>query len=458
VVATLVALAAEAGALPIELKDQNGTKYQINTEVNPLLRNSAASGAATNATYTKGVTVTVFYVGITPFGFFLTTFTTQHQVNVPLTNAFAGFNGLVISGLNGAALQAQVAYNPGAPLASEECLQGNVNRQLVFPPQSFPALNLTLSRKVLVPNNGSFVRWLNIITNNASTDQQVGVTLQGLLGSATNTKIGATSSGDSTVSPEDLWFTSGQQVPNNTFNDEPTVGWVVQGSNAATRASSLGVNSAGQAFATYIPTIPAGGTVIIMTMATVQGNFKQAKNTTSNIVTLPSNTIQCMSEVELSQVVNFEKITPPDTKNMTVQLNFKKAGQGKDTIQWKGKVTIAAGISLDGIPITVDVGGNSQNFILNKSGKANNGDGNKFNLQASLKKGVTKVGNVKVSFNLKGNFQETLAPFGLTNATVSNVPVSLPLSFTVGTVAHYGTDLPLTYKAKEGKSGTAKTS
>jgi hypothetical protein len=101
-----------------------------------------------------------------------------------------------------------------------------------------------------------------------------------------------------------------------------------------------------------------------------------------------------------------------------------------DTIQWKGKVTIAAGISLQGIPVSVDVGGATQTFTLNKSGKANDGGGNKFALNASLKNGVTKAGTVNFSFNLKGAFQDTLAPYGLTNATVKNVPVTVPLSFT----------------------------
>src|SRR5262249_41381825 len=52
---------SRAGALPVELKDQNGTKYQINTDVSPLLRNSEASGALTNATYVKPVTVTSYF-------------------------------------------------------------------------------------------------------------------------------------------------------------------------------------------------------------------------------------------------------------------------------------------------------------------------------------------------------------------------------------------------------------
>jgi hypothetical protein len=197
--------------------------------------------------------------------------------------------------------------------------------------------------------------------------------------------------------------------------------------------------------------------VIIMTLTTVQGNFKMAKSTAENLVALPSDTIKCMSEQELSQVINFAPITPPTTKNATITLKFNKTGQ--DTIQWKGKVTIAAGISLQGIPVTVDVGGATQTFTLNKSGKANDGGGNKFALNASLKNGVTKAGTVNFSFNLKGAFQDTLAPYGLTNATVKNVPVTVPLSFTVGSAQHYfATDQAFSYKATENKTGTAKSS
>jgi hypothetical protein len=451
-------VASRSHALPVELKDQNGTKYQINTDVDPLLRNSEASGAITNATYVKPVTVTSYFIGLTPFGFFLTTYTVQRQINVPLTNAFAGFNGLLITGAHGVALPAPLVFNTGDALASQDCTQNNENRELVFQTQTFPApVNLTVTRKVFVPNNSDFVRWLNIVTNTDSAPQEVGITLQGLLGSGGDTKVGTTSSGDNTVTAGDLWFTSGQSVPQGSHSTEPTVGFVIQGTGATTGARSAGINSTGQAVATYTPTIPAGGSVIIMTLTTVQGNFKQAKSTVENLVGLPSDTIKCMSEQELAQVVNFAPITPPKTKNATITLKFNKTGQ--DTIQWKGKVTIAAGISLQGIPVTVDVGGVTQNFTLNKGGKANNGGGNKFALNASLKNGVTKAGTVNFSFNMKGDFQTVLAPYGLTNASVKNVPVTVPLSFVVGSAQHYyGTDQAFTYKATEGKTGTAKSS
>jgi hypothetical protein len=453
--------ASLASALPVELKDQNGTRYSINTAVDPLLRDSNASGAITDATYNKAVTVTTYVAGVTPFGFFLTTYTIQRQITVPLTNAFAGFNGLLITGAHGAKLPSPLVFNLGQPAASDgNCMQNGQSRQLIFATAgtpAFSALDLQVTRKVFVPSNSDFVRWLNIVTNTGSTPQEVGITLAGLLGAGPNTRVGTTSNGDTIVTAGDLWFTSGQKVPQGTHSTEPVVGFVIQGDGATVPARSAGINSVGQAIVTYTPTIPAGGSVIIMTFTTVQGNFKMAKNEVSNLADLPSATVNCMSELELTQVKNFAPIAPPMTKNATITLKFNKTGQ--DTIQWNGKITIAAGISLQGIPVTVDVGGARQAFTLNKKGKANNGGGNKFALNASLKKGVTKAGTIKFSFNMKGDFQSLFAPFGLTNATVKNVPVTLPLSFVVGSMQHfYGTTQAFTYKATQGKTGTAKNS
>ena len=457
VVVSVMAAASLASALPIELRDENGTRYNVNTDVDPLIFNSNASGALTNATYVKPVTVTNYYIGFTFFGFFVTTYTTQRQVNVPLTPAFAGFNGLLITGIDGVALPDPIVFNPGEALASEDCPQNNKNQQLNFQTQTLPGLNLEVTRKVFVSKNSEFVRWLNIVTNTDSTAREVGITLQGLLGSGSDTKVGTTSTGDSSITAGDLWFTSGQSTPKGVPSTEPTVGFVVQGEGAPVLAVSEGVNSLGQAIVTYRPTIAANDSVIILTLTTVQGNFKQAKKTVENLVGLPTPTLNCMSELELSQVVNFAPITPPRTKSATIKLKFNKAGA--DTIQWKGKITIAAGISLQGQPVTVNVGGATQNFVLKKNGHANDGGGNKFALNADLKKGVTKQGTVSFSFNLKGDFQALLASYGLTNETVNKVPVAVPLSFTVGAANHYyGTEQAFTYKAKAGKSGTASSS
>jgi hypothetical protein len=335
----------------------------------------------------------------------------------------------------------------------EACPQNDKNRELIFPTQTFEALNLQVARRVFVNKNSDVVRWLNIVTNTGPTPNQVGITLQGLLGSLNETKVTATSDGDSYVTAKDLWFTTAQIVPQNQRSFQPRVGFAVQGAGATVPARALGINSGGQAIATYTPTIQPGQSVIVMTFVTAEGNNKQARKAMENVVTLPSSAIFCIPQQDLRAIVNFAPITPPQLKNATIKLNPKKTAA--DTVEWKGKLTVGAGISLAGLPVTVDVGGVTASFVLNKSGKGNNGGGNKFALNAKLKKGVTKAATVNFSFNLKGDFKAALAGYGLTDATVEDVPVTVPVTFTAGP-GRYAADQGFTYSAKQGKSGTAK--
>jgi hypothetical protein len=455
VLVTLVT-AGSAAALPIELNDANGTRYKINTDVQPLSTVSFASGAITDATYVKPVTVTSTFIGFTPFFFFLTTYTVQREINIPLSNAFAGFNALLITEVNGQALSVPRPFNPAQNVLAEDCPQDGKNRQLTFQTQVLqdnPTVAMT--RKVFVTHTSDFARWLNVISNTGADPVEVGVTLRGALGSGSDTRVAATSTGGSSVGAGVTWFTTSQNVPQGSFNNQPRLGFVVQGNGATVPASSVGINSNGQTAFTYRPTIAPGASAIVMTFTTVQGQAKQAKKTASDLVNLPSSAIKCMSQQELRQVVNFAPITPPQTKKAKIALNFKKTGQ--DQINWSGKINVGQGISFDGVPITVDVGGIVQTFVLNKKGDANNGGGNKADIDAQLKNGVTKnAQEASFSFQMKGDFKTQLAAFGLTDATVSDVALTVPVTFTA--VAIYAVDQPFTYNAKAGKSGTAKNS
>jgi hypothetical protein len=270
-----------------------------------------------------------------------------------------------------------------------------------------------------------------------------------------------TSSGNTSLTIAETWFTTAQSVPTGSTSYLPRIGYVVQGPGASAPLVNLGISTTttppGKTAFVYNPTIPEGGSVNILTFVTVQGKSSEAKSTCQNIVQtpLPSATITCMSQQDLAQVVNFAPVTPPVLKNATVKLKFNKTDQ--DTAQWKGKITIGAGLSLAGLQVNVDLGGVTQTFVLKKSGSANNGNGNKFNLDATLKNGVTKAGTYNFSFNLKGDLQTALAQYGLTNANADNVAVSIPLTMSAGP-GEYAVDQPFTYNATQGKSGTAKTS
>jgi len=448
-------VAATAHALPIDLTDKDGTRYSINTEVDPLSEVSYASGAVTDATYTKPVTVTSYFIGFTPWFGYTTVYSVQYTVNIPLTNAFAGFNGFLITAIDGETLAEPLVYNPNEPLTASDCQQGNKDRQLHFPAQAYPDVGLEVARSVFVPNNDNFVRWLNRITNTGSTPVQVTATLRGLLGSGADTRLTATSNGDSSLGVADQWFTSAQAVPKGTRSTQPRIGFVVQGENPISGATSAGINSNGQTAFSYSPTIQPGQTAIVMTFVTVQGSSKQAKSKVENLVTLPSKAIACLTETELTQIVNYAPLAAPQTTKATIVLKFAKTGA--DTIEWKGNITVGAGVSLQGLPVTVDVGGVTHAFVLNKKGKAKDGDGNSFHLKAKLKNGVTKASPVKFSFQLKGDFQEALAPYGLVDEAVQDVAVSIPVELTAGALT-FAADKGFTYTAKQGKKGTAKGS
>jgi len=450
---------AAAHALPVELKDANGTRYGINTQVVPFQDLSNASGALTDATFVKSVTVTSYYVGFTPWFGFLTTYTVQRQVNVPLQPSFDGFNGLAVTAVNGVKLSQPLIFNPGAPLAAEGCPANGKNRELSFATQAFAAEELALTRKVHVPHNKEWVRWQNIVSNTGTSTKQVTITLLGVLASGTDTKVVDTSTGNTSLTTAESWFTTAQSVPSGIPSTQPRIGFVLQGPGATAPLSNLGISTTssppGKTAFSYTTSIPPGQAATILTFVTVQGKSKAAKSTCQDIVKtpLPSAAIQCMSERELAQVVNFAPIVPPVLKNATVKLKFNTTGQ--DTVQWKGKITIGAGISLAGLPVLVDFGGVTQTFVLKKGGSANNGNGNKFTLDATLKNGVTKAGTYNFSFNLKGDLQTALADYGLTNANAADVAVSIPLSLNAGGPG-YAVDQPFTYNATAGKSGTAK--
>src|SRR5262245_35459702 len=109
-IACVLFAGAPAHAIPVELKDSNDTKYWVNTDVANLENTSNASGALTNATYTKPVTVTSTWIGFTPWWGFTTTFTVQYEVNEPLRPAFEGFNGLLVVGYGGDSLAQPLVY------------------------------------------------------------------------------------------------------------------------------------------------------------------------------------------------------------------------------------------------------------------------------------------------------------------------------------------------------------
>src|SRR6185295_16276563 len=107
-----------------------------------------------------------------------------------------------------------LVFNPGSALAGQDCPDSNgKEKQLIFPTQTFSDQGLALTRKVYVPSGQDWVRWLNIVTNTGSSPITPTIGLLGLVASGDETKIVASSTGDSLLTTADLWFTTTQSVP-----------------------------------------------------------------------------------------------------------------------------------------------------------------------------------------------------------------------------------------------------
>ncbi|HTQ78744.1 MAG TPA: hypothetical protein VMM92_02025, partial [Thermoanaerobaculia bacterium] len=161
------------------LIDASGVKYFINTNIT-FSTSSSASAAMSEASYTHAVAATTSGGG---------------TVSSTLNDAFDGYNTLCLSLDNSIASCETgnanfVIYNKLGP-ATTEC-QGTtsgVNRQVVFPAQQVDTGNthVSIQRKVFVPDNDAFARWLNYFTNTSGAPVTVTAVIANNLGSDSNT-------------------------------------------------------------------------------------------------------------------------------------------------------------------------------------------------------------------------------------------------------------------------------
>ncbi|MFO1352221.1 MAG: Calx-beta domain-containing protein [Gammaproteobacteria bacterium] len=287
------------------LIDQSGLKWFINTNIT-FSTSSSASAAASEASYTASVSATTSGGGV---------------VNSTLNDAFDGYNALCIS-LNNTVATCQtgnanfVIYNKNGAATLDTNPDPNcLNRQVVFPVQTTGTLQL--QRKMYVPPNDTFGRWMNIVTNTGAAAQTVTLVVANNLGSDSNTRIVTTSSGDATATTADEWVTTFQNYSGTTSSD-PRLAHVLQQTGAPTPLA--GINFADgddNPFWGYTLTLQPGETQIILNFATGQPTKAAAATKAAELASLPAHAQQCMTAAELGQVVNFA----PTTINLSVSTN-----------------------------------------------------------------------------------------------------------------------------------------
>ncbi len=271
----------------IQLIDAAGLKYFINDNIT-FSTSSSASGAMEEASYTHAVAATTSGGG---------------TVAMTLNDAFDGYNSLCVSftGALGPCVTGgsnYVIYNKNGVATTEFG-----GRQVVFAAQT--SGQLRMSRKVYVPTDDTFARWLNVFTNTGATPITFTVVTCNNLGSDSNTRIVSSSNGNNTAELTDTWVSTFQNYTGSTTSD-PRLGHVLQGVGAATPLASIFfADGDDNPYWGYQITLNPGQTKIIMNFVTGQPSKAAANAKAAQLATLPPHALEGMTAAELGQVVNF---------------------------------------------------------------------------------------------------------------------------------------------------------
>lgn len=281
------------GSIP--LIDSAGLKYFIDTNIT-FSTTSSASGAASEASYTASVAATTLNGG-----------TTMSTLN----DEFDGYQTICVS-LTNATTQCQTGnanftiYNKNGPPAFDATVPAIptcTNRQVAFPVQTIGGLSV--SRKVFVPTNDTFIRWMNFFTNTTGASITFTMITANNLGSDNNTVIVNSSNGDNVAQTSDTWITSFQNYSGTTSSDVRT-GAVIQGVGAPTPVSNIFfADGDDNPFWVYSITLAPGQTKAILNFATGQPSKAAANAQSAALALLPASSTQCLSATELSEVTNF---------------------------------------------------------------------------------------------------------------------------------------------------------
>lgn len=284
------------------LVDASTLEFFINSNIT-FSTSSSASGAASEASYTSPVQATTSGGG---------------TVSTTLSDAFDGYNTLCVSltGATGPCSTGDAAFtiysDNGAGTLDGACgnRQINLNTQTIGPIQ--------VARKVFVPSNDEFIRWFSTFTNTSGSSQTISVVTANNLGSDAATTIVTTSSGDAAVTTADRWVTTFENFTGTTSTDV-RLGHVLWGPGAAVGLSGVSfANGDDNPFWSYSLTLAPGETRAILNFATGQPSRAEAAIKSNELLGLPVNALQCLSQAERGQIANFVGIPPAVTEIPTV--------------------------------------------------------------------------------------------------------------------------------------------
>jgi uncharacterized repeat protein (TIGR01451 family) len=308
------------GTGSLALIDASGLQYFINTNITSS-NSTSVSAAASEASYTHAVAASTAGGG-----------TTMSTLNDMFDNGYLGVC-VSLTGATGPCATENSAYTfynqtGSAPVvdATVPAVPACTNRQFTFPVKTLGPLSVR--RKVFVPNNDTYIRWMTFFTNTTGAPVTFNMITTNNLGSDNNTAIVSSSNGDAVAQPTDTWISSFQSFaandPSPTASNDVRIGHVLQGTGAPTPVSNIHfVNGDDGPYWSYTITLAPGQTKMILSFATGQPSKAAANAKAAALALLPASSTQCMSATELGQVVNFATATDLSiTKSTTAATAF----------------------------------------------------------------------------------------------------------------------------------------
>ena len=215
---------------------------------------------------------------------------------------------------NGAGVELQIN---GQAFTGDDSALMEANRRQLSILQSTPISGLTVTRKVFVPANGYFARYLEILQNPSVTPVTVDVKLKSVM-STNAINVVDSSSGDAAIKAtgtnRDTWVVlddSNDSDPFITYSQPATA--FVLGAGGVTQNDKLTLETVGSGYngtrnletGWSAVTVPANGRVVLMHFVAQQINRAGAKAAAQRLQSLPSEALQSLDLQERNEIVNF---------------------------------------------------------------------------------------------------------------------------------------------------------
>lgn len=175
--------------------------------------------------------------------------------------------------------------------------------------QTTPIAGLNVTRKVFVPRNGYFARYLEILENPSASAVSVPLTLSTTYAGG-DTRIITTASGDDVLSAgdsADAWaiLDDSQDVDPFISYSAPATAFVISGEGGVLRPDSISFASNAVQVGWSTVTVPAGGRVVLLHFEVQQVNRAGTRAAVDRLMQLPPEAVQSLSPSERAAMANF---------------------------------------------------------------------------------------------------------------------------------------------------------